>query len=164
MTAPNPTANIEVLAAGLLVLDGLARQSFDRLARSQSGPRRLAWPRTSPFHGGNTGSNPVGDAKFQASTQFGHDEVTINPRFADQRAPLTQVQKMGRSRRNTRAALPRSPRTRGGETWPTTKVSLSPKLLKSKNDGSFLSYITHLQSERGLSENTVAITPETSAN
>ena len=26
-------------------------------------PRRLAWPRTSPFHGGNTGSNPVGDAK-----------------------------------------------------------------------------------------------------
>ena len=25
-------------------------------------PRRLAWPRTSPFHGGNTGSNPVGDA------------------------------------------------------------------------------------------------------
>src|SRR5229473_6008947 len=28
-------------------------------------PRRLVWPRTSPFHGGNTGSNPVGDAKFQ---------------------------------------------------------------------------------------------------
>ncbi len=31
-------------------------------ARFLSGPRRLAWPRTSPFHGGNTGSNPVGDA------------------------------------------------------------------------------------------------------
>ena len=29
----------------------------------ESRPRRLAWPRTSPFHGGNTGSNPVGDAK-----------------------------------------------------------------------------------------------------
>jgi hypothetical protein len=29
----------------------------------QRRPRRLAWPRTSPFHGGNTGSNPVGDAK-----------------------------------------------------------------------------------------------------
>src|SRR5271170_5018555 len=28
----------------------------------QNRPRRLAWPRTSPFHGGNTGSNPVGDA------------------------------------------------------------------------------------------------------
>ena len=23
----------------------------------------VQWPRTSPFHGGNTGSNPVGDAK-----------------------------------------------------------------------------------------------------
>ena len=33
---------------------------------SLSRPRRLAWPRTSPFHGGNTGSNPVGDAKFSA--------------------------------------------------------------------------------------------------
>src|SRR5271168_3762798 len=29
-----------------------------------SRPRRLAWPRTSPFHGGNTGSNPVGDANI----------------------------------------------------------------------------------------------------
>src|ERR1700680_2107852 len=29
-----------------------------------SRPRRLAWPRTSPFHGGNTGSNPVGDANL----------------------------------------------------------------------------------------------------
>src|ERR1700756_2322432 len=29
---------------------------------SFSRPRRLARPRTSPFHGGNTGSNPVGDA------------------------------------------------------------------------------------------------------
>ena len=30
-------------------------------------PRRLAWPRTSPFHGGNTGSNPVGDANVMGS-------------------------------------------------------------------------------------------------
>ena len=38
-------------------------------------PRRLARPRTSPFHGGNTGSNPVGDANsFQ--------ELTGNGRFA----------------------------------------------------------------------------------
>src|ERR1019366_2516446 len=36
-------------------------------------PRRLAWPRTSPFHGGNTGSNPVGDAKsFQRFTRKPH--------------------------------------------------------------------------------------------
>ena len=25
-------------------------------------PHRLAWPRTSPFQGGNAGSNPAGDA------------------------------------------------------------------------------------------------------
>ena len=36
-------------------------------------PRRLAWPRTSPFHGGNTGSNPVGDAKsYQRFTRKLH--------------------------------------------------------------------------------------------
>ncbi len=34
-----------------------------RPASIRARPRRLAWPRTSPFHGGNTGSNPVGDAK-----------------------------------------------------------------------------------------------------
>jgi hypothetical protein len=32
------------------------------ISRHNSRPRRLARPRTSPFHGGNTGSNPVGDA------------------------------------------------------------------------------------------------------
>ena len=38
-----------------------------KLASFLKRPRRLARPRTSPFHGGNTGSNPVGDAKsFQA--------------------------------------------------------------------------------------------------
>ncbi len=25
-------------------------------------PHRLAWPRTPPFHGGDRGSNPLGDA------------------------------------------------------------------------------------------------------
>jgi hypothetical protein len=40
-----------------------------RLPRA-SGPRRLARPRTSPFHGGNTGSNPVGDAKIPKNLQF----------------------------------------------------------------------------------------------
>ena len=33
-------------------------------------PRRLARPRTSPFHGGNTGSNPVGDAKHSKRLKF----------------------------------------------------------------------------------------------
>src|ERR1700722_14034111 len=45
----------------------------------QSRPRRLAWPRTSPFHGGNTGSNPVGDAStingFRTITVFLHDPI-----------------------------------------------------------------------------------------
>ena len=27
-------------------------------------PHRLAWPRTPPFHGGDGGSNPPGDANF----------------------------------------------------------------------------------------------------
>ena len=43
------------------------------------GPRRLAWPRTSPFHGGNTGSNPVGDANkikdFHKPAVFLHDPI-----------------------------------------------------------------------------------------
>jgi hypothetical protein len=30
-------------------------------------PRRLARPRTPPFHGDNTGSNPVGDANKSSS-------------------------------------------------------------------------------------------------
>src|SRR6266568_2635989 len=51
---------------GAATIDTLAAKAAhpDRACpeRSQS-PRRLAWPRTSPFHGGNTGSNPVGDAK-----------------------------------------------------------------------------------------------------
>ena len=30
-------------------------------------PHRLAWPRTSPFQGGNAGSNPAGDATVTLS-------------------------------------------------------------------------------------------------
>jgi hypothetical protein len=30
-------------------------------------PHRLAWPRTPPFHGGDGGSNPPGDASFTKS-------------------------------------------------------------------------------------------------
>jgi hypothetical protein len=35
-----------------------SRRPLRRITR----PRRLARPRTPPFHGDNTGSNPVGDA------------------------------------------------------------------------------------------------------
>ena len=37
---------------------------FKPLSALQQRPRRLARPRTPPFHGDNTGSNPVGDAKL----------------------------------------------------------------------------------------------------
>ena len=51
----------------------LLRSGIDARRPPISGPRRLAWPRTSPFHGGNTGSNPVGDAnkiKYLQEPQF----------------------------------------------------------------------------------------------
>ena len=42
-------------------------------------PRRLAWPRTPAFHAGDTGSNPVGDAKsFTARTDALIAEKTRN--------------------------------------------------------------------------------------
>ena len=52
-------------------------------------PRRLAWPRTSPFHGGNAGSNPAGDAKKRKELRNpaipalfpGNAAVTIKTRF-----------------------------------------------------------------------------------
>src|SRR4030088_37103 len=48
--------------------------SISRLNR----PRRLAWPRTSPFHGGNTGSNPVGDAKFSVVPLSDTDRIPMD--------------------------------------------------------------------------------------
>jgi hypothetical protein len=54
-------------------------------------PRRLARPRTPPFHGDNTGSNPVGDAKYfqafranRARSDFdvGNATVTMEPELA----------------------------------------------------------------------------------
>ena len=53
-------------------------------------PRRLARPRTSPFHGGNTGSNPVGDANISSTStiplfsfmfQYGPVSTTNAPGF-----------------------------------------------------------------------------------
>ena len=38
-----------------------ARSSASRILGC---PHRLAWPRTPPFHGGNRGSNPLGDTKI----------------------------------------------------------------------------------------------------
>src|SRR5688500_15424061 len=36
-------------------------------------PHRLAWPRTSAFQAGNTGSNPVGDTTFHGAPEFGQE-------------------------------------------------------------------------------------------
>ena len=41
---------------------GTPGQTFPPRSAFTSCPRRLARPRTPPFHGDNTGSNPVGDA------------------------------------------------------------------------------------------------------
>src|ERR1700722_8657054 len=44
-----------------------------RRLRAKQRPRRLARPRTPPFHGDNTGSNPVGDAnKTNNLSSFTH--------------------------------------------------------------------------------------------
>ena len=51
-------------------------------------PHRLAWPRTPPFQGGDTGSNPVGDAtalnKINHLWEFGPTVPTFVPtRWSD---------------------------------------------------------------------------------
>ena len=46
-------------------------------------PHRLAWPRTLPFQGSNTGSNPVGDTipfnVDQAVEKLTHSGFTLEP-------------------------------------------------------------------------------------
>ncbi len=46
-----------------------AKESI-RVWQQPTRPRRLARPRTPPFHGDNTGSNPVGDAKRDGSLKL----------------------------------------------------------------------------------------------
>jgi hypothetical protein len=41
-------------------------------------PYRLVWPRTSPFHGGNGGSNPPGDAIFPDKLRHTASDVAIS--------------------------------------------------------------------------------------
>ena len=49
-----------------------------KLASFLKRPRRLARPRTSPFHGGNAGSNPAGDANIdrRAAARLGFETVS----------------------------------------------------------------------------------------
>ena len=53
---------------GVVVCGDISRRVLEVLS-----PYRLAWPRTSPFHGDDRGSNPLGDAKHEKSpfTQVG---------------------------------------------------------------------------------------------
>src|SRR5581483_4905086 len=53
-------------------------------------PRRLARPRTSPFHGGNTGSNPVGDAIL--SSTYGNPSCPRGTRYGTVLLPSHQSQ------------------------------------------------------------------------
>jgi hypothetical protein len=51
-------------ARGMLVWDLLCQ------ARFFMRPHRLVWSRTPPFHGGNRGSNPLGDAIFNRNPRI----------------------------------------------------------------------------------------------
>ena len=42
-------------------------------------PHRLAWPRTLPFQGSNTGSNPVGDTSTYAIPAKSRDTGVTRP-------------------------------------------------------------------------------------
>jgi hypothetical protein len=57
------TSASEPLAQAVEHLPFKQRVAGSNPARLTTRPRRLAWPRTPAFHAGNTGSNPVGDAK-----------------------------------------------------------------------------------------------------
>lgn len=48
------------------------------ILRLQFRPHRLAWPRTLPFQGSNTGSNPVGDTTFGGTT-FTGKQLAVTP-------------------------------------------------------------------------------------
>ena len=52
------------MAIAFLTLSGLTVTIKKSGDNSHLSPRRLARPRTPPFHGDNTGSNPVGDANL----------------------------------------------------------------------------------------------------
>jgi hypothetical protein len=73
------SANFDTGKTGLLLYLCSRKHRFGLHLFAPNRPRRLARPRTSPFHGGNTGSNPVGDANkikgFHKITAFHHDPI-----------------------------------------------------------------------------------------
>ena len=98
MTKQLPVASARASAGSLLlpqfslctvVQSGKTVRNLLNSTESTS-PRRLARPRTSPFHGGNTGSNPVGDANipkhFRDPAVFAH-----GPIWSSYRKSVSQV-------------------------------------------------------------------------
>src|SRR6266849_7198305 len=55
-------------------------------------PHRLAWPRTLPFQGSNTGSNPVGDTTFGGTT-FTGEQLAVRPVPTESIASLVSLSK-----------------------------------------------------------------------
>ncbi len=76
MTPPPPLGSLKAAFVGIALPPG-----------STCDPASVPvvqWPRTSPFHGGNTGSNPVGDAK--QNQQVTSSEATfssIDPKMSN---------------------------------------------------------------------------------
>ena len=55
---------------GVVVCGDISRRVLEVLS-----PYRLAWPRTSPFHGDDRGSNPLGDANHEEASSEQSEEA-----------------------------------------------------------------------------------------
>lgn len=61
--------------------NGLAVASGAQRLLQEQWPRRLAWSRTPPFHGGNTGSNPVGVTPHSGGSWSVETPLTDGPKL-----------------------------------------------------------------------------------
>ena len=64
MGTPSYLINHEISTDRLRISDTLVLSVVCVFLLHTSGPHRLAWPRTPAFQAGNTGSNPVGDTRY----------------------------------------------------------------------------------------------------
>ena len=67
------------------------RSGLPTVLPSPKRPRRLARPRTPPFHGDNTGSNPVGDAKLDSLVWKSPNELKAEALGAFQSHPRSNT-------------------------------------------------------------------------
>src|SRR3954468_3116415 len=78
LTLPEPLGSLRSAAMGLTLPPG-------RIRKPASVPV-VQWPRTSPFHGGNTGSNPVGDAiKLMNYSHLGSQKRKVSSYVSNKR-------------------------------------------------------------------------------